>query len=224
MIVMLANNSGAEARRLALAYPGRVGHLYGPGGWRGPFPEFPHYIENGVFPKFTSGRRWLSAPFLELCDSAAAAPIAPRWVAVPDVVCDRVRTLARWRRWAPLLRRRYGWPLAFVVQNGMTAADIPADAAVVFVGGDTAWKRETAAYWCANHPRVHVGRVNGERDLWRFHQAGAESCDGTGWFRGDRRQLDGLWYYLADSSARAHDHGPHQPRLFALGVPAVRRG
>lgn len=213
-MVMLANNSGREARRLAAAYPGRIGHLYGPGGWRGPFPEFPHALDNGAFPAWRAGRELDAEQFLAHCDRAARATIAPRWVAVPDVVCDRDRTLARWDRWAPELTARFGWPLAFVVQNGMTPADLPAAAAVVFVGGDTAWKRETTAMWCAAHPRVHVGRVNGERDLWRYHRAGAESCDGTGWFRGDRRQLDGLWYYLADSSGRAADIGPSQPRLF----------
>jgi hypothetical protein len=139
--------------------------------------------------------------------------------AVADVVGNRVRTLALWRRWAPYLRRRYDWPLAFVVQDGMTKADLPRDADVVFVGGSTAWKQQTAAYWCTHHPRVHIGRVNGERDLWRYHRAGAESCDGTGWFRGSRRQLDGLWYYLADSSGEAQDAGPMQPRLFTLGAP-----
>jgi hypothetical protein len=218
LTVLVANNSGKEARRLAATHPGRIGHLYGPGGWRGPFPEFPYALDNGAFPAFSRGVEWDAAPFLDLCERAAAASIAPRWIAVPDVVCDRDRTLASWDRWAPELRERFGWPLAFVVQNGMTASDVPDDAALIFVGGDTKWKRETAAYWRTARPRVHIGRVNGERDLWRYHHAGAESCDGTGWFRGDRRQLDGLWYYLADSSGHAHDKGPLQPRLFALGV------
>lgn len=218
-MVLVANNSGREARRLAATYPGRVGHLYGPGGWRGPWPEFPYALDNGAFPAFARGVAWDEAAFLKLCERAAVAPIAPRWIAVPDVVCDRDRTLASWRRWAPVLTERYGWPLAFVVQNGMTAADVPEDAAVVFVGGDIVWKRETAAYWRSVHPRIHVGRVNGERDLWRYHRAGAESCDGTGWFRGKQRQINGLWYYLADSSGHAHDSGSPQPRLFALGAP-----
>jgi hypothetical protein len=32
------------------------------------------------------------------------------------------------------------------------------------------------------------------------HECGAESCDGTGWFRGDKRQLDGLIQYLEEST------------------------
>lgn len=33
------------------------------------------------------------------------------------------------------------------------------------------------------------------------HDAGAESCDGTGWFRGDQKQLSGLRRYLYESVA-----------------------
>jgi hypothetical protein len=221
LFVMVANNSGAEARRLAATYPGRIGHLYGPGGWRGPFPEFPYALDNGAFPAFTKGTAWDEAAFLALCERAAGAAVAPRWVAVPDVVCDRAGTLAAWGRWSSILRERFGWPLAFVVQDGMTHEDVPDDAALLFVGGSTTWKQQTAAYWRERMPRVHIGRVNGERDLWRYHRAGAESCDGTGWFRGSRRQLDGLWYYLADSSGQSRDSGPTQPRLFALGEVAA---
>lgn len=219
MKVMVANNSGAEARRLARAFPGRVGHLYGPGGWRGPFPEFPYALDNGAFPAWTAGRELDADAFRGLCAKAAAASVAPDWVAVPDVVCDRARTLAAWRQWSPELRE-FGWPLAFVVQDGMTPSDVPRDAAVVFVGGSTRWKRETARLWCEHFPRVHVGRVNTERWLWRYHRAGAESCDGSGWFRGDRSQLDGLWYFLADTEGLEADaaHGPMQPRLFARGA------
>jgi hypothetical protein len=157
LFVMVANNSGAEARRLAATYPGRIGHLYGPGGWRGPFPEFPYALDNGAFPAFTKGTAWDEAAFLALCERAAGAAVAPRWVAVPDVVCDRAGTLAAWGRWSSILRERFGWPLAFVVQDGMTHEDVPDDAALLFVGGSTTWKQQTAAYWRERMPRVHIG-------------------------------------------------------------------
>lgn len=37
--------------------------------------------------------------------------------------------------------------------------------------------------WCKNFKRVHVGRVNNERRLQYCEDIGAESVDGTGWFR-----------------------------------------
>lgn len=223
MRVLIANNSGAEARRLAARFPDRIGHIYGPDGFRGPFAEFPYALDNGAWPAFTRSVAFDALAYRGLIARATAAAIVPMWPAVPDVVCDRDATIEAWYRWAPELRA-YGYPLAFVVQNGMTHDDVPASADLVFVGGSTEWKWETVAYWCEHFPRVHVGRVNMERLLWQAHRAGAESCDGSGWFRGDRSQLDGLWYYLADSSEHQNDaaHGPMQPRLFA-GVAVESR-
>jgi hypothetical protein len=217
MIVMIANNRGAEAKKLRDSYPDRIGHIYSPGGMRRPWPIYA--IDNGAFVEWSKGRSFDATSFLALLDQAKKSGVAPRWVAVPDAVADRESTLIRWHDWEPTLRG-FGWPLAFVVQNGMSIADVPSSADWLFVGGDTEWKRETAAYWCAHFPRVHVGRVNTERDLWRYHRAGAESCDGTGWFRGRRAQLDGLWYYLADTEGLDDPaHGPLQGRLF--GRPSI---
>lgn len=220
MRVLIANSLGVEAKRLLASYPDRIGHIYGPGGWKTPWPYY--VLDNGAFPAWRRGKPFSEEKFLKLCASAARALHPPQWIAVPDVVMDREATLENWYKWAPRLRQ-FGFPLAFVVQNGMTASDIPGEAAALFVGGDTQWKRDTAAYWCQHHPRVHIGRVNGERDLWRYHRAGAASCDGTGWFRGDRRQLDGLWYYLADTTGEEDAaHGPMQARLFSTRVISVR--
>lgn len=222
MRLLLANNTGREARRLLAAFPDRIGHLIAPGGWRTPFPTYG--VDNGAWPAFKNGRPWAEGPFRRLVERirahVAAGGAAPAWVLPPDVVCDADATLASWARWAPELRA-LGWPLGFVVQNGMTAGDVPTDAAIVCVGGDTDWKRETAAYWCAHFPRVHVLRCTTERWLWHFHRCGVESTDGNV-FMGDRSQLDGIWYYLTDSSDLPHDlaHGPMQSRLFALGRPA----
>jgi hypothetical protein len=198
VLVMIANNTGREAQRLLERFPDRIGHIYGPDGWRGPWPNYA--LDNGAYPAHTKGHPFNEPAFYKLLFRAEKSPTPPRWVAVPDVVADREATLRLWQRWH-LKVRCFGWPLV---------------ADVIFVGGSTGWKRATAGIWCQAHPRVHIGRVNGEKDLWRYHRLGAESCDGTGWFRGDRRQLDGLWYYLADSEG-LNDvaHGPLQPR-FAL--------
>lgn len=213
MLVMISNNCGAEAKRLLATYPERIGHLYAPGGFKEPWPHYA--LDNGAFAEWTNGRPFNMDNLRRLCDRAARAPHPPRWVAVPDVVTDRARTLERWQEFAPELAA-YGWPLAFVVQDGMCTVDVPRDADVVFVGGSTEWKQATAPQWCRIFPRVHIGRVNGQKDLWRYHRLGAESCDGTGWFRGKRRQLDGLWYYLADTEGLEDAaHGPMQRRMFA---------
>lgn len=200
MIVMPSNNTGIVVGWMAGRFPGKIGHLFSPGGQRGPFGDLgmPYAVDNGVFAK---GDAWEPDSFFALLDWAKLSGQAPRWVIVPDVVGNRLRTLEKWEAYAPQLAR-YGWPLAFAVQDGMTADDVPADADVVFVGGTTDWKWETVAMWCETFPRVHVGRVNTYRRLWQCHDAGAESCDGTGVAgqRGDQKQYRGMVAYLEEST------------------------
>lgn len=193
---------------LAGRYPGRIGWLLSPSGWRRPHHWMPFALDNDAFSAWANGTPWDEAAFLVMLDAAAACAHAPRWVLVPDVVADRSATIQRWHEWAPRLKR-YGWPLAFAVQDGMTQSDVPSDAAVVFVGGTTEWKWATAWQWCRDNRRVHVGRVNGYRGLWDCHDARVESCDGTGWFRGDQEQLAGLERYLDEST----NAGRRQERL-----------
>lgn len=206
---MPANNCKLHVGWLAGRFPGRLGHLYSPGSQRGPFGFLPYALDNGRFVCWAAGKTWDEAAYLRLLDWAAASGQPPLWALVPDVVADRDGTLREWDRWAPRLAA-YGWPLAMAVQDGMAVADVPTEAAVVFVGGSTKWKRRTLARWCESFPRVHVGRINTERWLWECESAGAESCDGTGWYRGDRRQLGGLVRYLERSAAGV---GPLQRSL-----------
>lgn len=195
MIVMVANNAGWDAGVLFGRYPQHVGHLYSPPSGRRPnfMPEYA--IDNGRYASHVSGKPWDEAAFLRLLETHAAAA---RWVVVPDCVGDRDGTLRLWDEWAPRLS---AYPLAMAVQDGMTAADVPAEAAMVFVGGTTIWKRRTLYQWPQNFPRVHIGRINTEKWLWRCLDAGVESCDGTGWFRGDKRQFRGLQQFLERHTA-----------------------
>lgn len=195
MIVMPANSSGLFTGYLMGKYPGQVGWIIGPGGWREPRDFIQYCFDNGAFPVWSKGKKWDEAPFYELCRRIIGREHKPRWIAVPDVVSDREATICSWNHHSPKVAA-FGVPLAFVVQDGMTPDDVPDDAEVVFVGGSTDWKWRNLTMWTKSFPRVHVGRVNGERGLWLCHEAGAESCDGTGWFRGDQKQLAGLVRYL----------------------------
>jgi hypothetical protein len=109
-------------------------------------------------------------------------PNKPLWSLVPDVVADRLATLRNWDRFAPEVEAARFTP-AFAVQDGMSPADVPQGAAVVFVGGTTEWKWRTLKTWTSHFPRVHVGRVGEVYRLWQCEDAGAESCDSTSWFR-----------------------------------------
>lgn len=207
LVVMPSNNTGRILRKLNNQFPGRLSHLMSPGGWRAPF--MPYALDNGAYSAWARNTMFDDVTFLALLEKVklhiANGGAAPLWLAVPDVVANAKATVGAWAKWAPLLRP-YGWPLAFVVQDGMVRQDVPADADFVFVGGTKPWKWAWVpafASWFGK--RLHVGRVNQPAALEYLDQLGVGSCDGTGWFRGDRRQLRGLVDFLS---------GKHNLRLF----------
>ena len=99
----------------------------------------------------------------------------------PDVVGDAAATLARFTQYAPTIRE-YGYPVAFVTQDGLQMADVPwGEFAVLFVGGSTEHKLEQSYPFIWEAKRrgvwVHVGRVNSAKRIGAFWMA--DSCDGT---------------------------------------------
>lgn len=213
MIVMPANNSSMHLGYLAGRYPGRIGWLLSPKGFRKPHRFLKVAYDNDKFAATVNGLPWDEDAYLAMLvkvHAIAQLGFAPSWILVPDVPFSREGTLVEWAKWAPRLKS-YGWPLAFAVQDGMTQADVPDDADVVFVGGTTDWKMATLWQWCQDNDDVHVGRINGYRGLWHCHDAGAKSCDGTGFYRGDPEQLAGLEQYLEEST----NAGRRQRRMIA---------
>lgn len=187
MLVMPGNHSSPLIHYWAGKY-GEVGWLVSPklSNKTRIRPWIPYALDNDIFVTWSEGKPWSERLFFEGLDrvrlEATREGCRPRWVAVPDRVADRRATLEQWDHYAPRVAA-YGWPLAFVVQDGMTPRDIPGGADVVFVGGSTEWKWRTVEMWCETGRRVHVGRVNSLRRVWLCHDLGAESVDGTGWFR-----------------------------------------
>lgn len=188
MIVMPGNDGGCHWGWLCGRFPGRIGSLVTPGRWKSPVGFAPYAIDNGAFTGFKEGA------FLGLIEKARKHK-PPLWILVPDKVGDKGETLRLWEGWAPRLAG-LGWPLAFAVQDGMFPGDVPEGAEVVFVGGTTSWKWRNIRLWTDAFPRVHVGRVNTEKSLWVCHDLGAESCDGTGFFRNPGKELPKLLRYL----------------------------
>jgi len=197
---MPANHRGQWFGYLAGKYPDRIGSLVSPGDWKSPVPFAPYALDNGAFTGFKE------EAFLALIEKARRE-VPPLWIVVPDVVGDRAATLKLWDLWEPRLRP-LRWPLAMAMQDGMTPDDFRGDLA--FIGGSTTWKWRNLRMW-SDVPRFHVGRVNTERHLWQCHEAGAVSCDGTGWFRDSHENLPGLLRYL-DRSTHSQRHDT--PELF----------
>jgi hypothetical protein len=215
MLVMMSNCKGYRVKALAERFPTQLAHLFAPAGddtgWRPPFPWFDYAIDNGAFGPANRGELWPHGLLLRLLQKAEAVEMEtghrPLWIAVPDRPYQAGPTLELWKSMAPWFRALYDYPLALVVQDGMTPADVLAledQPDVIFVGGSTTkdgkagWKWDTLADWCRAFPRVHVGRVNSPEKLEVCHELGVESVDGTGWVRNvGGRQWIGLEKYLA---------------------------
>lgn len=186
---MVSNQTGVEVGYLAAEYPERLGHLYSPGGERGPWAFLPYALDNGAWPAFKNAQPWLECEWKRLLRWAALTGQRPLWAIVPDVVGDRLATLERWGEYVGEVTR-YGFRPAFAIQDGMTFDDVPAAAEVLFLGGSDEWKDSAIEPWCRRFPgRVHVGRVNSHDRLMRCYRAGAVSVDGTSWFRHGRRNV-----------------------------------
>jgi len=210
MLVMVSNQCGNDVGFYACKYPGLIGHLYSPGGERGPWEYLPFALDNGAFSAWEHNVDWDEAAWRALIAWALKSGQRPLWVLVPDVVADRDRTLERWEQYS---RDVYAIGLrpAFAVQDGMTFADVPDGDCMLFIGGSTGWKLKAIEPWCARFPgRVHVGRVNTWDRLIKCYEAGAVSVDGTGWFRktnkpGQRIQANDLrkFFEMASQQRRA---------------------
>jgi hypothetical protein len=221
MRVMLSNNTGRKVRDLAERFPGRLAHLFAPGGERAPF--LPYALDNGAFGVFKAGGRWgldEGKRWRSLLDWAGGQDEAPMWSAVPDVVGDPVGTLTLWLALAGSVdspKRGLGLR-AWVAQNGAEPHHLnplapfahggPVQPGVVFIGGDDAYKRRAIGPFVAAGHRVHVGRVNGLGMLRHCQELGVESVDGTGWLRGDQEQWGALVRFLEETEGQGQGELP----------------
>lgn len=205
MIVMPANSS--HAHTLSMVFPKRLGMIMCPSGKRTP-RELPWACDNELYAAWAKSgfastkdaiyHHWDSAAFLDMLVWCCEQFNKPRWVVVPDVPGNARDTLREFAKWAPHIEST-GLTLAMAVQDGMNPSDVP-DKVVCFVGGSTEWKWANVRRFCDECERTHVGRVNRYEKLWICDDAGAESVDGSGFFRGDQTQQRGLMQYLKESA------------------------
>jgi len=207
---MPANSTGAFWHILARE-TGRLGHLYSPMAQRGPWPWFPYGLDNGAFscwePRTNTfdAAKWArnEDKWRQLIFWATAAKIKPRWAICPDVPGNSEKTFEKWEKHFWEIKDA-GLTAALAVQDGMTVESVlflKNQPAVVCVGGSTDWKWETISTWAKHFPRVHLLRCNSPEKLYFLESIGVESCDGTGWNRGDRKQTEG-----AEVWARSKSH------------------
>jgi hypothetical protein len=227
MIVMPGNNTGKNVKKLWEMYPGKLGAMIsvragGGDGWSNVAVEnVPYAIDNGRYAACIHQREWSRDSFLRLLEKASKAERSPLFITVPDVVGSAAQTLDEWEVWtADKSFNSFGFPLAFVAQDGISVDDIPDAADVVFIGGTPSWKKKMIWPVCQRFQDVHVGGINTVHGLWLCENCGAESCDGTGWLRGPERMI-GLKQYLYRSNMEL---GQEQMTLFHLWESETRGG
>ena len=196
MIVMPSNNTGPKVREFFEKHPDKIGQLFNPNGWKKP--KHRYALDNGAFKQFNEKKY-----FEMLDDSKKYEP--PMWVAVVDVVGCHDRTLALWRYYYERINR-YGYPMAFVAQDGCTPETVPIEADWIFVGGLDPWKKDNIHKFIGNRP-VHVGRVNSYWMLEYCKSLGVISVDGTGWMMARGRQYyDFIYWFEGNPQRKLFDH------------------
>lgn len=187
MRLMCSNHSSHWYMDLVQKHPDNLGWLIGPRVWKNPRPGVAFALDNDAFQSFTNGTPYDFKAWAAFLLKVKKTKETPLWALVPDVVANRAATLEQWGMFNRVVAEDYGWRTALAVQDGMTREDVLGlrfKPDVIFVGGTSKWKWNTAHEWSRGFERVHVGRVNGKRRLWHCQNIGAESCDGSGWTRG----------------------------------------
>lgn len=192
MRVLTASNHWLT-RQLAARYPRNIGTILQPSN-KSRTDNIPYAVDNGMYACWSNKKPLNKEAFISLLDYCFAQEVKPLWVVVPDMPTDAEGTLKAWKEWFPVVKS-YGFKTAFAAQNGMRLQDIPATTDYVFIGGSNSNWRNWAIKEIPPRLPSHVGRISG-KDIWFCHCAGVESCDSSGWFRGDHKQLEVLLHYL----------------------------
>jgi hypothetical protein len=167
MILMPSNNTGMVVNELFDKFPDRIARLLNPHRISATQFNGKYAVDNAAFSRFDEPQ------FFKLLD-ACPKDNPPMFVVAPDVYNSRLK--------------EYGFPLAFVAQDGCTPDKIPEDCDWIFIGGTNGWKIDNIKPYIGILP-VHVGRVNSLWFLEYCESLGVTSVDGTGWMRARGRQF-----------------------------------
>jgi hypothetical protein len=230
MIVMVSNNTGWHTHCLARE-TGKLGHLFSADGWKRPFPWLPYALDNGAFSCWDRNTNYFDADkwaetypkWKQLIYKASTATQRPLWAIVPDTPGCAAGTIVKYKAHVQQVIDAEILP-AIAVQDGMTpqmVKELYPSPGVIAIGGTDEFKWGTIETWVKEFKRVHVLRCNMPDRLQYLEDLGIESCDGTGWMKGNRMQLAGLenWarkkpepkhYAIAPHAFRAERHGQQE--------------
>lgn len=185
---------------------GHIGRYFNPNSGNIPTDDLPWAVENGAFKSFDEAR------FFGLLDKCYDLQLSGcLFVVVPDKVGDAVETRRLFDQWA-FQTSKYGYPLAFVLQDGVTHHMVPWEQiGTVFIGGSTqtfkrsALVRSIVGYAKALGKTVHWGRGNSRKVFQMARRLGCDSIDGSGFSKWSNIRIPMAQDWL--------DHHQQQPLL-----------
>lgn len=152
-------------------------------------------VDNSAF------SNWCEKSFLKLLKRLSG--YKPVWVSAPDVVGDAIATERLLHYWSPIIKD-FGFPVAYVLQNGLESIGLPPDKYfdAVFIGGDNSFKLGQYVRYVVRKIRqkkqlVHMGRVNSITRLQYAYEIGCTSVDGTGFSRFSNSKLPPALRHIA---------------------------
>lgn len=146
----------------------------------------PWVFDNGAFKDWTAGKPFDTPKYERALDTVwLQCRSMPAFVVAPDIVAGGLESLRFSDSWVKRLKG-LGAPVALVVQDGMTEADVRAaidSYELIFVGGSPAWKLRTAKRWCDfAHElgrKCHIGRMGTTKKVRAALRWGADSIDSS---------------------------------------------
>ena len=188
MMIMPGNNTSKVVHYLAGKHPGKIGWIQSPKSWVNPPYYMPYAMDNGAFKDFIPNEYLNHIVRSQKFHN-------PLWIALPDSLGNAKETLRLWDQWYPQVSKTK-YKLAFVAQDGILPQDIPKEAHCIFVGGTTNWKLKNSYKFKGIANLLHIGRVNSTKRLQWALEIGADSCDGTGWFKRNPKEFLNLFEKL----------------------------
>ena len=202
MRVYLGSQSGAIVHYWAGKYPDLVGQCFSPPQFA-PKDWLPYFLDNGAYKYYANNQPFYEQAFFKHLSQVKLGVKKPEFVVIPDAVGDHKKTLEMWNYFYPkAIALNSSLKYAFVVQDGYTPDDVPSEANFIFIGGTDAFKKPVLKAFSQAFPNcVHVGRVNNLDFVFRCHELGISSVDGTGWFRSNHgkpiyKQLEIYFEYV----------------------------
>ena len=144
-----------------------------------------YFVDNGAFSCWRNGIPFDDRAFLKTLERVAEFESSPKFVVVPDLVAQGLKSLDFSLNWLERLKREYPqFPYALALQDGMTVKDVEPvidGFDYLFVGGTLRWKVQTGKKWVnlahKHGKKCHVGRVGTARRVRWAKGIGADSID-----------------------------------------------